>query len=151
MQRWAGQYRKFGLVALARKERDDKGARRAVSTKLKAAIEGLALESRPLPITSIYRQIKQFATATGEDTPSYWTVYRVVRDLPEGLLALAHRGNKGYSENFDLVHRREAPKPNGIWQADHAQLEILLLREDGMAARPWMTIVIDDFSRAIAS
>jgi hypothetical protein len=25
---------------------------------------------------------------------------------------LAHRGNKAYSEGFDLVHRREALKPN---------------------------------------
>ena len=150
VQRWACQYRRFGLVALARKMRGDNGVRRAVSANLKAAIEGLALERPPLPITSIYRQVKQFAASTGESTPSYWTIYRVVRDLPEGLLTLAHRGNKAYSESFDLVHRREASKPNSIWQADHAQLDILLLREDGTTARPWLTIVIDDFSRAIA-
>jgi putative transposase len=150
VQRWAAQYRRFGLVALARKMRGDNGVRRAVSANLKAAIEGLALERPPLPITSIYRQVKKFAASTGESTPSYWTIYRVVRDMPEGLLTLAHRGNKAYSERFDLVHRREASKPNSIWQADHAQLDILLLREDGTTARPWLTIVIDDFSRAIA-
>ena len=48
------------------------------------------------------------------------------------------------------MHRREASKPNAIWQADHAQLDILLLKEDGTAARPWLTIVIEDYSRAIA-
>lgn len=37
-----------------------------------------------------------------------------------------------------------------IWQADHAQLDIRLLKEDGSTARPWLTIVIDDYSRAIA-
>jgi transposase len=47
VQRWAGQYRRFGLVALVRKKRHDKGARRTVSAKLKAAIEGLALERPP--------------------------------------------------------------------------------------------------------
>jgi putative transposase len=150
VQRWAAQYRRFGLVALARKMRGDSGVRRAVTTNLKAAIEGLALERPPLPITSIYRQVKRFAASTGESSPSYWTVYRVVRDLPEGLLMLAHRGSKAYSESFDLVHRREASKSNAVWQADHAQLDILLLREDGKIARPWLTIVIDDFSRAIA-
>jgi hypothetical protein len=40
MQRWAAQYRRFGLVALARKMRGDNGVRRAVSANLKAAIEG---------------------------------------------------------------------------------------------------------------
>jgi putative transposase len=49
-----------------------------------------------------------------------------------------------------LIHRREASKPNSIWQADHAQLDIKLLKEDGSTARPWLTIVIDDYSRAIA-
>jgi putative transposase len=65
-------------------------------------------------------------------------------------LTLAHRGSKAYSEGFDLVHRREAPRANAIWQADHAQLNILLLHGDGQTARPWLTIVIDDYSRAIA-
>jgi putative transposase len=150
LQRWVAQYRKFGLVALARRMREDRGVRRAVSLKIKSAIEGLALERPPIPITSICRQIKQFADATGENAPSYWTVYRVVRELPESLLTLAHKGNRAYSESFDLVHRREASKPNAIWQADHAQLDILLLKEDGTAARPWLTIVIDGYSRAIA-
>jgi len=49
-----------------------------------------------------------------------------------------------------LVHRREASKPNAIWQVDHAQLGIKLVREDGSTARPWLTAVIDDYSRAIA-
>jgi putative transposase len=149
-QRWVSQYRKFGLVALARKSRDDRGARRVVSPKIKAAIEGLSLERPPLPIRFICRQIRQFAEATGERLPRYGTVYDLVREVPGSLLTLAHRGSKAYSEGFDLVHRREAPRANAIWQADHAQLNILLLRGDGQTARPWLTIVIDDYSRAIA-
>ena len=34
-QRWVSQYRKFGLIALARKSRADRGARRVISLKLK--------------------------------------------------------------------------------------------------------------------
>jgi putative transposase len=149
-QRWVAQYRKRGLVALGRKPRGDRGARRIISPTIRAAIEGLALETHPLPITSVHRQIKQFAQTIGETAPSYWTVYDVVRELPPSLLTLAHKGGKSYGESFDLVHRREASKPNSIWQADHAQLDILLLKEDGTVARPWLTIVIDDYSRAIA-
>ncbi len=48
------------------------------------------------------------------------------------------------------MHRREESRPNALWQADHAQLDILLLREDGATARPWLTAIIDDHSRAIA-
>jgi putative transposase len=35
-------------------------------------------------------------------------------------------------------------------QVDHAQLDIKLLREDGSVGKPWLTIVIDDYSRAVA-
>jgi putative transposase len=60
-QRWVSHYRAFGLAALARKSRDDRGARRVVSSKLLALIEGLALERPPLSITSIHRQVRAFA------------------------------------------------------------------------------------------
>jgi putative transposase len=59
-QRWVSQYRKFGLIALARKTRADRGGRRVISPKLKAAIEALALENPPLPVRSIWRQIRHF-------------------------------------------------------------------------------------------
>jgi putative transposase len=86
----------------------------------------LALERPPLPITAIYRQVKLFADSIGETGPSYPAVHRIVRKLPASLLMLAHEGSKAYSESFDLVHRREALGPNAIWQADHAQLDILI-------------------------
>jgi len=105
LQRWVAQYRGVGLVALARKSRTDRGERRAVSHKIREVIEGLALERPPLPITSVYRQVRQFAQLTGEPQLSYWMVYDLIRDLPASLLTLAHQGPKAYSELFDLVHR----------------------------------------------
>jgi hypothetical protein len=35
------------------------------------------------------------------------------------MVTLTHDGTKRYKERFDLVHRREAIRPNEIWQADH--------------------------------
>jgi putative transposase len=56
-QRWVAQYRAFGLAALVRKPRGDRGARRIVSETIKTAIEGLALESHPLH----FRRIQRFS------------------------------------------------------------------------------------------
>jgi len=64
-------------------------------------------------------------------------------------LTLAHERTKGYSEAFDLVHRREASGPNAIWQADHSPLDILLIGPGGEPEKPWLTIVMDDYSRAV--
>lgn len=149
-QRWVFLYRQFGLIALSRKKRTDIGKHRAVSVKLKEAIEGIALQKPPLPKATICRQVRRLAQDLGEKPPSYWVTYRIVADLPADLVTLAHEGSKAYGNTFELVHRREADSPNAIWQADHTPLDIWLLRADGEIAKPWLTVVIDDYSRAIA-
>lgn len=149
-QRWVWLYRQFGLAALARKKRTDTGQHREISTKLKEAIEGIALQKPPLPVATICRQVRRLAQDLGEEPPSYWVVYRIVTALPADLVTLAHEGTKAYSNTFELIHRREAERPNAIWQADHTPLDILLVRPDGQAAKPWLTTVIDDYSRAVA-
>lgn len=149
-QRWVALYRQFGLAGLARKKRTDNGRHHDVSAKLKEAIEGIALQKPPLPVAAICRQARRFAQDLGEEPPSYWVVYRIVAALPADLVTLAHEGTKAYSNTFELVHRREADRPNAVWQADHTPLDILLIRPDGAVAKPWLTTVIDDYSRAIA-
>jgi putative transposase len=149
-QRWVMRYQRFGLAALARKRRTDTGEYRVVSKKLKEVIEGLALQKPPLPIAALYRQVLQIAKNLGEKAPSYGTVFNVVRSLPADLVTLAHEGSKAYSDAFELVHRREADGPNAIWQADHTPLDILLIGADGKFAKPWLTVILDDYSRAAA-
>jgi putative transposase len=149
-QRWVAQYQRFGLAALARKRRADRGARRAVSEKVRDAIEGLALQKPPLPIAALHRQVRRLVRDLEEPAPSYSVIYDIVGALPSDLIMLAHQGGKAYSDTFDLVHRREADGPNAIWQADHTPLDILLVRPDGEPAKPWLTIVMDDYSRAVA-
>ncbi len=149
-QRWVSRYRQFGLAALARKKRTDTGQHRELSATLKTAIEGVALQKPPLPVATICRQARRIAHHLGEAPPSYWVVYRIVSALPADLMTLAHEGTTAYSQTFELIHRREADRPNAIWQADHTPLDILLVRPDGPPARPWLTTVIDDHSRAVA-
>lgn len=149
-QRWVSLYRQFGLAGLARKKRTDKGRHREISAKLKEVIEGLALEKPPLPVASICRQVRRLAQDLGEEPPSYWVVYRIAAALPADLVTLAHEGTKAYSNTFELVHRREADRPNAVWQADHTPLDILLIGPESATAKPWLTTVIDDYSRAVA-
>jgi putative transposase len=87
------------LAALAREKRVDRGEFRAVSVRIKEAIEGFALRKPPLPIAALYRQVRRLAQDPGEQSPSYWAVYRIVRQLPADLLTLAHEGtNAGIGE-----------------------------------------------------
>jgi hypothetical protein len=67
-----------------------------------------------------------------------------------GLARLAHEGTKAYTEAFDLIHRHEETGPNAVWQADHTELDIWLKDGRGQPEKPWLTIILDDYSRAIA-
>lgn len=148
-QRWVASYQKEGLSGLVRKHRCDAG-KRHLSEQMQQLIEGIALQKPPLTVSAIHRQVCEAAKKRGENPPSYWQVRDIVKHLSVALTTLAHQGDKVYSQRFDLIHRREAEAPNAIWQADHCLLDLLVLREGKEPARPWLTVVEDDYSRAIA-
>ena len=94
--------------------------------------------------------IVEIRIAASLPVPSYRTVYGIIRDLDPALVTLAHKGSKSYKQAFDLLHRQESERPNAIWQADHTLLDIWILDEKEQPVRPWLTVIIDDYSRAIA-
>lgn len=150
LQRWVRAYRQEGLDGLALHTRADRGQRRRVSVELQHAIEGLALRRPPLSRAAVHRETVAIARAKGWPEPSYATVYSIIRALPTAMVALAHDGPKVYADRFELLYRREADRPNQMWQADHTPLDIWVLDETGRPARPWLTVILDDYSRAVA-
>jgi putative transposase len=148
-QRWLAAYRASGLVALAPPPRSDRGSRRT-HPGLVAFVEGLALR-RPAPsIAHVHRRTTQLADENGWSAPSYATVRQIIRGMDPGLTTLAHEGPAAYRDRFELALRWEAEAPNAIWQADHTQLNVMVLDARGRPARPWLTLVLDDYSRAVA-
>ena len=109
IHRWLTRYRRFGLAALARKAREDRGKRRALSPRLMQVAEALALEVPPLPVAAIYRWICQIAKDTGNSAPSYDVIYEVVRQVPAGLLTLAHEGKKAPLSTWCTAGRQSDP------------------------------------------
>lgn len=147
--RWLTRYRADGLAGLARALRADRGTRRT-RPELVALIEGLALR-RPRPsVATIFRRAGQAAAQRGWAAPAYSTVHAIVSSLDPALVCLAHEGPEAFRDQFELVYRRQAQRPNDVWQADHTQLDLLVLDADGRPARPWLTAVLDDHSRAVA-
>ncbi len=148
--RWVKRYREQGLAGLAdAKARSDKGTSRRLPTEAITLIEGLALQTPPRTIAAIHRQVCTIAKARGWNVPSYASVSRIIKKLDPALLTLAHQGAAAYREEYDLLYRREASHANAMWQADHSELPILLLDEAGKANKPWLTVIEDDYSRAI--
>ncbi len=149
LERWAARYRSEGLVGLARRRRADKGEHR-IPDKLRLLIEGLALEKPRRSVASIRRRACEVAEREGWPDPGYKLVWSIVRGVDPALMTIAHEGEQAYRQAYDLIHRREASRPNEIWQADHTELDIRVLDDQGESVRPWLTVVLDDYSRAVA-
>jgi putative transposase len=149
-RRWVQRYRTGGLRALGRKSRADKGTRRALPLPLAQVVEALALQKPAPSVATIHRKVVAVATAQGLHVPSYDVVHDIVRQIDPALVTLAHEGSKAYSDAFELLYRREADAPNAIWQADHTLLDLLLKDDKGQPVRPWLTVILDDYSRAAA-
>jgi putative transposase len=149
LQRWMRAYRTQGLAGLARKPYPERG-HPTLPGPLQHLIEGLALRRPRLSCAAVHREIVTMANERGWPAPSYDTVYSVIRALDPALVTLAHHGTKVYADRYDLLYRREASHSNEMWQADHTPLDILVLDERGRSARPWLTIVLGDYSRAVA-
>lgn len=150
VERWVARYRRDGLTGLVRAPRVDRGQRRFPGDLI-GLIEGLALRKPPPTAAAIYRQVITVSEREGWLPPSYSTVYAVIRQLDPALVTLAHEGTKAYRLAFDLLHRREATGPNDLWQADHTPLDLWVRDEHGTPVRPWLTVILDDYSRAVAS
>lgn len=148
--RWIQDYRNGGLFALARKSRNDRGARRKLHPDLESLIEGLCLRKPPATIAFVFRKVEEVCQRQGWKCPSYSAVYDIARSLDKSMLMLAHEGSKAYKEKFELVYRRESTRPNEIWQADHKHLDCLIIDSTGKPKKPWLTAILDDYSRAIA-
>ena len=148
LQRWHHLYRADGIAALDPRPRGDAGARRTAAATV-AFIERLAL-TRPRPsIATLHRLTATDAQQRGDPVPSYSTVREIVQALDPALVTLALEGPASYRDRHELVYRRRAERPNQTWQADHTELDVLIVGASGKPDRPWLTVIMDDYSRAI--
>lgn len=148
LQRWHARYRTGGYGALGDTPRADRGTRR-VDPDLVRLVERLAL-TRPRPtVATIHRVVAESCAATGQPAPSYSTVRSVVAGLDPGMVTLALDGPASYRDRHELLLRRRADVPNAVWQADHTMLDIHVLDQAGQRVRPWLSVVLDDHSRAV--
>lgn len=146
LQRWAAW---IDADRLPRQARRDKGQRR-IPNDLVGAVEALALR-RPAPtVAYIHRRVSDIARDRGLAAPSYTTVRAIAGRIDPGLLALAEGGDAAYRDKFELVYRRTTDAPNEQWQMDHTLLDVMVLDERARPVRPWLSVVLDDYSRAVA-
>ena len=147
-QRWLARYRAAGLGGLVRAQRSDAGNRKLPADLVKL-IEGMALRKLRPSAAAIHRKMIALAAQHTWTPPSYSSVYEIVRRLDPAMVTLAHDGAAAFRDRYELLYRHRAEGPNALWQADHTLLDVMVLDANGHAVRPWLTLIMDDYSRAV--
>jgi putative transposase len=142
-------FREDGLNGLKRSGRSDKGQRRKIPEEVRTAIEGLCLKTNKPTIAWVQRQVAEVCREKQLPIPSYSVVLDIYHKLDQRLKVLAHEGDAAYEQEFDPLLRREAERPNEMWQCDHKDLKIWAVDRSGRIGKVWITAILDDFSRVV--
>ena len=159
VQRLLKKYQEQGLTALTSTSRADKGQHRIKEFWQQFIVqtyqEGnkgrkcMAPKQVALKVQAKASELKE------DDYPSYKTVLRVLEPLIEKLEKAKSIRSPGWcSSPLPLKTRDgqdlEISYSNQVWQCDHTRADLLLVDRDGeLLGRPWLTTVIDSYSRCI--
>lgn len=86
--------------------------------------------------------------------PSQSTLYRYLRDLDPIYVSTAKNGKHATKREFRMaIGMVHAKSVNDRWEIDHTPVDVLLVDDETglVIGRPWLTIVIDRFSRMVVS
>jgi putative transposase len=159
VQRLFKKYQEQGLVALIATERADRGQYRIsefwqdfIVNTYKSGNKG----SRRMTPKQVAIQVQAKAKEINDSQPpSYRTVLRVIAPIQERAAEVKSIRSPGWRGSTLSVKTRDGKnldidRSNQVWQSDHTRLDIMLVDRHGIViGRPWLTTVIDSYSRAL--
>ena len=156
LRRLVRSWQERGLAGLTRQSRSDQGAsklseewHRFIVKTYRDSNRG----SRSLSPAQVFVRVRARAQELGvEDYPSRTTVYRVLKPELEKQHSKRSLGWRG--ERLRIATREGleigVEWSNQVWQCDHTKIDLLVVDQAGsLLGRPWLTIVVDTYSRCI--
>lgn len=143
-----------GPQGLDRKKHKNSGNSQ-MDAQLTRIVKGILLNPKRFSIAEAHRRLERYARhfldLPEDQIPSRKQVAYLWEHIPDEEKVLALEGIQAYRRKYDQCVRFEASHPNAIWQADHHQLDIIVVDPDTgePIGRPWITKIQDDHSRAI--
>ena len=154
IRNWVKILETIGPEGLDRKPHANRGKSQLPPNLIKI-IKGILLHPKRFSLSAAHRRITQYARhflkLPEEEIPTRKQIQYIWEHIPEEEKILALDGITAYRRKYDACVRFEAAFPNKVWQADHHQLDIIVIDpETGEElGRPWITKIQDDHSRAI--
>jgi putative transposase len=158
VQRLVKKWEKDGLAGLTQTERTDKGKYRIdedwQNFIVRTYREGNKGSKRMSP-KQVFIQVQATAEDLGVKAPSHMTVYRILNPLIEKQEKAKSIRSPGWRGSQLSIKTRAGQDisveySNHVWQCDHTRVDVLLVDKYGeILGRPWLTTVIDTYSRCI--
>jgi putative transposase len=159
VQRLVKQWEQEGLAGLTSSERADKGQHR-ISQEWQDFIIKTYREgnkgSKRMTRKQVALRVQVRAAELGvEKYPNFRTVYRVLQPIVDAQEQKKSIRSSGWRGSRLSVKTRTGEYicveySNDVWQCDHTLVDVLLVDKDGdVIGRPWLTTVIDTYSRCI--
>jgi putative transposase len=158
VQRLVKKWEQEGLLALTTVERSDKGNFRIddelqqfILNTYKAGNTG----GKRITPKQVFLRSKAKAESMGITSLSHMTVYRILKPEVEKKQKAKSIRSPGWRGSQLSVKTRvgqdlSVEYSNHIWQCDHTRVDVLLVDKYGeLLGRPWLTTVIDTYSRCI--
>ncbi|MFZ5807636.1 MAG: DNA-binding domain-containing protein [Verrucomicrobiota bacterium] len=141
---------KLGSEALMDRRTRRRLGKSHVSNQVMEFVFGFKASHLKASNANIYRALEETAKKEGWRVPSYSQICRLVRATPRDMQILLEDGARASFEKWGLVARRENNFPNELWQLDATELDLWVIdTASGELYRPWMSSVIDGFSRVV--
>ena len=158
IQRYVKQWEKDGLHGITQNSRADKGSSR-IDKQLQEFIIKTYREgnkgSKRMTAKQVYLRTVFQAQNWGIKPPSHMTVYRILNPIIAERESKKRIRSPGWRGTRLAVSTRSGTDinveySNHVWQCDHTRADILLVDQFGeLLGRPWLTTVIDTYSRCI--
>ena len=159
VQRLVKKWEQDGIVGLTQTGRADKGKHRIgeewENFILKTYREGNKGSKRMTP-KQVALRVQAKARELGDlKPPNYRTVLRLLAPILEKQEKTKSIRSPGWRGTTLSVKTREGKDlsvdySNHVWQCDHTRVDVLLVDQHGeLLSRPWLTTVIDTYSRCI--
>jgi putative transposase len=164
IRRLVKKWEQDGLVGLTETKRTDKGTYRVDEDWqefiLKTYKEGNKKEkedknSKRMTRKQVFIRVEVRAKELGVKPPSHMTVYRILQPIIDRQQKAKSIRSPGWKGDRLSVKTRDGKDlsieySNQVWQCDHTRADVLLVDSEGkLLGRPWLTTVIDSYSRCI--
>ncbi|MFN8011321.1 MAG: Mu transposase C-terminal domain-containing protein [Holophagaceae bacterium] len=122
-----------------------------VESIITEAIERHHLTDKRPPFRVVMNFVERECAKRDFKVPSEESVRDRLLRLPPSVVMLHQQGLKAAREKFEplLLRRPDSTHPMSKIEIDHTRLNLFAVDQDGRKRRPWITVAIDDFSRAI--